>query len=217
MWRAARNASSVNGGRLPYSLGTVASAARPSQLNTARQTSLGRFRPIASISQEVLTRKEGTVPLAPCPLCAASIPPLTSRGRTTSKARRGRLYEGAHARSPDRASAHPGRRSAMALHLLSFSIPPSQWSGAGGTASDACNNAPSRRISRTSAADRPRGRDARRRGCVSSASICAVGSRSRADLHRLARDAYSILRSRAAEHPCERHARRHGGVGVALH
>ena len=65
------------------------------------------------------------MPLAPCPLCAASIPPLTSRGRTTSKARRGRLYEGAHARSPDRASAHPGRRSAMALHLLSFSIPPS--------------------------------------------------------------------------------------------
>ena len=75
MWRAARNASSVNGGRLPYSLGTVASAARPSQLNTARQTSLGRFRPIASISQEVLTRKEGTMPLAPCPLCAASIHP----------------------------------------------------------------------------------------------------------------------------------------------
>ena len=36
----------------------------------------------------------------------------------------------------------------MALHLLSFSIPPSQWSGAGGTASDACNNAPSRRISK---------------------------------------------------------------------
>ena len=79
MWRAARNASSVNGGRLPYSLGTVASAARPSQLNTARQTSLGRFRPIASISQEVLTRKEGTMPLAPCPLCAASIPPHLTR------------------------------------------------------------------------------------------------------------------------------------------
>ena len=36
----------------------------------------------------------------------------------------------------------------MALHLLSFSIPPSQWSGAGGPASDACNNAPSRRISK---------------------------------------------------------------------
>ena len=127
--------------------------------------------------------------------------PLTSRGRTTSKARRGRLHEGAQACTPDRASAHPGRRSAMALPLLSLSIPPSHWSGAGGTASDACRNAPSRRISKTSAADRPRGRDARRRGCVSSASICAVGSRSRADLHRLARDAYSILRSRAAEHP----------------
>jgi hypothetical protein len=31
----------------------------------------------------------------------------------------------------------------MALPLLSLSIPPSHWSGAGGTASDACRNAPS--------------------------------------------------------------------------
>eukprot|EP00900_Chrysochromulina_parva_P018239 jgi/Chrpa1/26416/Chrysochromulina_OHIO_Genome00026455-RA len=43
--------------------------------------------------------------------------------------------------------------------------------------------------------------------------MCAVGSRYRAELHRLALDAYSILRSRAAERPCERHARRHGCVG----
>jgi hypothetical protein len=123
VWRAARNASSVNGGRLPYSLGTVASAARPSQLNTARQTSLGRFRPIASISQEVLTRKEGTMPLAPCPLCAASIPPLTSRGRTTSKARRGRLYEGAHRIGRAHIRAEEARWRSICF--LSPSLPPS--------------------------------------------------------------------------------------------
>ena len=134
-------------------------------------------------------------------------PPLTSRGRTTSKARRGRLYEGAHARSPDRASAHPGRRSAMALHLLYLSIPPSQWSGAGGTASAMTyakthSHAASANISKTSAADRPRGRDARRRGtCVSSASMHAADSCSRTELHRLALDAYSMLRSRAADCP----------------
>jgi len=59
----------------------------------------------------------------------------------------------------------------MALPLLSLSIPPSHWSGARGTASDACRNAPSRRISKTLTAARPRGRDARRCGFVSSASI----------------------------------------------
>ena len=125
VWRAARNASSVNGGRLPYSLGTVASAARPSQLNTARQTSLGRFRPIASISQEVLTRKEGTMPLAPCPLCAASIPPHLTRSddvegeKRASIRRRSRTLTG----SGERTSGQKKRDGAPSAFFLHPSLP----------------------------------------------------------------------------------------------
>jgi hypothetical protein len=64
------------------------------------------------------------------------------------------------------------------------------------------SHAASANISKTSAADRPRGRDARRRGtCVSSASMHAADSCSRTELHRLALDAYSMLRSRAADCP----------------
>jgi hypothetical protein len=88
VWRAARNASSVNGGRLPYSLGTVANAARTSQLNTARQTEL----PSDGFAPKVFTRKEGTMPRAPCLLCAASIPPHLPRSDDVEKATRGRLY-----------------------------------------------------------------------------------------------------------------------------
>ena len=127
MWRAARNASSVNGGRLPYSLGTVASAARPSQLNTARQTSLGRFRPIASISQEVLTRKEGTMPLAPCPLCAASIHPSPHE-----VGRRRRREEGVytkaltHAHRIVRAHIRAEEARWRSICFLSPSLPPSR-------------------------------------------------------------------------------------------
>ena len=121
---------------------------RRCQLNTARRTSLGRFRPIVSISQEVLTRKEGTMPLAPCPLCAASIPPHLTRSddvdgeKRASIRRRSRTLTG----SCERTSGQKKRDGAV--HLLCLSIPPSQWSGAWGTASDACNNAPSRRISK---------------------------------------------------------------------
>ncbi len=136
VWRAARNASSVNGGRLPYSLGTVASAARPRQLNTARQTSLGRFRPLASISQEVLTRKEGTMPRAPCPLCAASIPPHLTRSddiegeKRASIRRRSRTLSG----SCERTSGQKKRDGAPSAFSLSNRA--SRAAGSGHTADD---------------------------------------------------------------------------------
>jgi len=125
-----------------------------------------------------------------------------------------------------RAHGHPTARDARRLERansssISLSIPPSQWSGAGGTASAMTlakthSHAASAKHQQTSAADRPRGRDARRRGtCVSSASMHAADSCSPTELHRLALDAYSMLRSRAADCPCGRHARRHGCVGVA--
>jgi hypothetical protein len=118
--------------------------------------------------------------------------PLTSRGRTTSKRRREGVSIRRRSRTctPDRAGAHPGRRSAIALPLLSLSIPPSHWSGAGGTASNACLNAPSRRISKTSTASRPRGLDAQ---LGINTRIHAVGFHARAEMHRLALDAYSPL------------------------
>ena len=124
-----------------------------------------------------------------------------------------------------RAHGHPTARDARRLERansssISLSIPPSQWSGAGGTASAMTHakthSHASAKHQQTSAADRPCGRDARRRGtCVSSASMHAADSCSRTELHRLALDAYSMLRSRAADCPCGRHARRHGCVGVA--
>jgi hypothetical protein len=99
VWRAARNASSVNGGRLPYSLGTVANAART--VSSIRRVKL----PSDGFAPKVFTRKEGTMPRAPCLLCAASIPPHLPRSddvegeNRASVRRRSRTHTGSCGRT----------------------------------------------------------------------------------------------------------------------
>ncbi len=125
MWRAARNASSVNGGRLPYSLGTVANAARPRQLNTARQTSLGRFRPNS--------RCDSTSPYAQRGHDAASIVPSLRSVHPPSPpevGRRRRREEGVstkalkHAHRIVRAHIRADEAQWRSLCFLSPSLPP---------------------------------------------------------------------------------------------
>jgi hypothetical protein len=108
------------------------------QYGASNRTSFGRFRPKSLYAQ----RRHDA---------ASTVPSLRSVHPPSPPevGRRRRRREGVSIRrrsrtcTPDRAGAHPGRRSAIALPLLSLSIPPSHWSGAGGTASDACRNAPS--------------------------------------------------------------------------
>jgi len=173
------------------------------------KTSVGRFRPKSPYAQR---RHDAASTVPSLRSVHPPSPPEVGRRRRREEGVSTKALK--HAHRIVRAHIRADEAQWRSLCFLSPSLPPI---GAVPGAPPVTHAATHRHAAseKKSAADRPRGRDARRRGCVSSASICAVGSRSRADLHRLARDAYSILRSRAAEHPCERHARRHGCVGVA--
>ena len=76
------------------------------------------------------------MPRAPCLLCAASTPLHLPTSDDIEGENKASVRRRSRARTPDRAGAHPGRRSAMALRLLSLKASDSVGRLLGHTADD---------------------------------------------------------------------------------